>query len=216
MTPVNEKRAYRSRLRAEQAEHTRETVIARAAELFVAEGWHKATIAGIARQAGVSPETIYAVFGNKRALLEAVIARAVRGASPDTPLLEQAGPAGVASAPTQAAQIARFATDITGVLSRVATLMDVVRSAARADAEMRTLLDNLHAGRRRNLKFLVDALLTRGPLRTGLGSDDALDTVWRLCSPELFLFMRDIEGRAPEAYRDWLDKCLGELLLDRP
>lgn len=214
--PVNSKRSYRSGLRTEQAERTRAKVIATASNLFVAQGWQKTTLAGVARAAGVSAETIYAVFGNKRALLEAVIAGAVRGVAPGTPLLEQAGPAGVAAGRTQVEQIALFSADITGVLSRVAPLINVVRAAAEADTDMRALLESLHAGRRRNLKFFVDALQTRGPLRDGLAAEDALDTVWRLCSPELFLFVRDIEKRSPEQYRDWLGTSLEALLLDRP
>jgi len=91
-------------------------VIAAARQHFIAAGWQGTTIAGVARAAGVSNETIYAVFGSKQALLRSVLERAVRRADPAVPLLEQAGPQAIAAAADQRAQIALFAEDITGVL----------------------------------------------------------------------------------------------------
>src|SRR5689334_9021372 len=63
------KRSYRSERRREQAAQTRERVLAAAARAFVARGFEATSVAAIAEEAGVSPETIYARFGNKRTLL---------------------------------------------------------------------------------------------------------------------------------------------------
>jgi AcrR family transcriptional regulator len=211
--PVKPKRKYASTRRADQAADTRETVIAAARQQFIAAGWQGTTIAGVARAAGVSNETIYAVFGNKQALLRAVLERAVRRTEPAVPLLEQAGPQAIAAAGDQRAQITLFAEDITGVLGNVAELMAVVRMAATTDAELAALYRSLHDGRRRNLAFVAKALLDKGPLRHGMDGEAATALLWRLASPELFLLMTETEGITRTAYADWLATALADALL---
>ena len=76
---VKRRRPYRSERRREQAEETRERVLDAAAGLFGERGFESTTISAIAQAAGVSPETVYGRFGNKRALLgELVRARRAR------------------------------------------------------------------------------------------------------------------------------------------
>ena len=210
---VKPKRKYASTRRAGQAADTREAVIAAARRQFIASGWQGTTIAGVAQAAGVSNETIYAVFGNKQALLRAVLERAVRRAEPEVPLLQQAGPRAVAEAPDQRAQIAVFAKDIAGVLSSVAELMAVVHMAAAADPELAALYRGLHEGRRRNLAFVTKALLDKGPLRHGMDATTATAQLWRLASPELFMLMTETDGNTVAAYTQWLTETLKDVLL---
>ena len=209
--PVKPKRGYRSLRRSAQASDTRAATLSAARDLFIREGWQRATIAAIARQAGVSVETIYVGFGNKRALLEAVVAAAVRGLQPGTPLMEQAGPRSVLEAPDQRSQIALFAEDIAEVLRRVAPLMAVVRAAAESEPALNELYAGLHRGRTRNLAMLVDALLRHAPLR--IDRDTAIASLARLASPELFLVITNVEGLSPAQYASWLTDALAALLL---
>jgi AcrR family transcriptional regulator len=211
--PVNPKRRYQSARRSAQAADTRGAVLDAARGLFVEAGWQKTTIAAIARAAGVSAETIYAVFGSKTAMLEALVALAIRGAQPETPLLEQAAPRAIAAEPDQHRQLEIFARDIAQVLSRVAPLVAVVRSAAESDPQLSALYRQLHAGRRRNLEAVAEALLANGSLRDGLDREAATSAIWRLASPELFLLLRDIDGLTTEAYADWLATTLAATLL---
>ena len=211
---VKPKRKYASTRRAGQAADTREAVIAAARQQFIASGWQGTTIAGVAQAAGVSNETIYAVFGNKQALLRAVLERAVRRTEPEVPLLRQAGPRAVVEAPDQRAQIAVFAKDIAGVLSSVAELMAVVRMAAATDPELAVLYRGLHEGRRRNLAFVTKALLDKGPLRHGMDATAATAQLWRLASPELFMLMTETDRNTVAAYRQWLTEVLMDVLLD--
>lgn len=214
MTPaVKQKRKYASTRRAAQAADTREAVIAAARQQFIAAGWQGTTIAGVARAAGVSSETIYAVFGNKQALLRAVLERAVRRADPAVPLLEQTGPRAIAAAADQRTLIVLFAKDITEVLGNVAELMAVVRTAAATDAELASLYRTLHEGRRRNLAFVAESLLDKGPLRHGKDVEAATALLWRLASPELFLLMTELEGVHAASYSEWLEGALVDALL---
>lgn len=209
--PVKPKRGYRSVRRSAQASDTRAAVLSAAHDLFIREGWQKATIAAIARQAGVSVETIYAGFGSKLALLEAVVVASVRGLQPGTALMDQAGPRAVLEAPDQRSQIALFAKDIVEVLRSVAPLMAVVRAAAESEPELKELYVGLHRGRTRNLAMFVDAMLRHGSLRTD--RDIAIASLDRLSSPELFLVVTNVEGLSPAQYLTWLADALAALLL---
>ncbi|MBK8084770.1 MAG: TetR/AcrR family transcriptional regulator [Devosia sp.] len=211
---VNVKRRYRSSRREAQAAETRQAVLAAARTVFISSGWQKATIAAIARLAGVSTETIYATFGSKRAVLEALVTQAVRGAAPDVPLAEQAGPRAVREAPDQRQQLQLFVEDITRVLARAAPVMAVVRAAAEAEPELASLYATLHRGRARNLEMVIDAMLRHGPLRRGLDPRHALATLARVTSPELFLLATGVEGSSPADYQDWLLATLTMLLIE--
>ena len=209
-----ESRSYKSPLRTAQAETTRAAILDAARGLFVEKGWSGTTIAAVSAAATVSNETVYAVFGSKRAILQALVANAVRGAAPGTPLLDQREPRESSDETDQHRQIALFAGHITAVLGRVAPIMAVVRTAAETDPEMAALYAELHRGRRKNLETLTGALLRNGPLRSGLDGDAATATVWRLVSPELFLLMRDIEGMTGDRYAAWLERSRTALLLE--
>ena len=67
------KRPYHSRLRQRQAEDTHRRIIAAARSLFASRGYAATTLEAIAELADVSPKTLGAVFGSKRALLAEVI-----------------------------------------------------------------------------------------------------------------------------------------------
>jgi AcrR family transcriptional regulator len=203
-----------SEARADQAAATRTAVIAAARKLFLTRGWAGTTVAGIAKAAKVSPETIYAVFGGKAPLFAEVVRAGVRRDDPDTPLIEQAGPRAVAGAPDQRAVLHLFAHDIAQLLPNVAGLMGVARGVAGSEPDIGKIYRGIHAGRRENFGMVVAALERHGPLRGGMHADEAVAIIWRLTSPELFLLMTEIEGLSPLAYADWLEASLAQLLLE--
>jgi AcrR family transcriptional regulator len=204
------RRTYRSSLRREQAERTRVRVLAAAAELFVERGYDAASIAAIAERGGISPETIYARFGSKRALLGDLMQQAVRGGDP-RPVPEQETPRAIAAETDQHEQLRLFAADIATRLERAAPLAAVVAGAARSDPELAELYAWLHRNRLDNLATLVDALAANGPLR--LPREDALETVWALTSPELHQLLLRVRGWTRERYADWLADSLSTLLV---
>lgn len=214
--PVKNKRRYDSQLRTRQAQQTQEAVLASARRLFTKQGWSRTTIAAIAGDAGVSVETIYAVFKNKAAILRLLIQEAVRGDAPDVPLLQQAALGRLADLSDQREQIRQFAGSICAILERVAPLIAVARSAAESDPGLRPLYQQLHEGRRRNLMtFAAEVLLASGPLRREMNIGEATDYMFRIASPELFILMRQVEGRDLEAIAAWLEEVLARLLLDQ-
>ena len=207
---VKPRRPYRSERRREQAEQTRSRALEAAARLFQERGYEGTSIAAIAEEAGISPETVYAGFGTKRALLGELVERAVRGDDPK-PVPEQAGPRALAAATDQREQLRLFAADIARRLERAGPLVAMVAGAARSEPELADLLARLHDTRRRNLATLVDALAANGPL--ALPPAEALDTVWALTSPELHQLLVRVRGWTGRRYTQWLAETLAQLLL---
>jgi AcrR family transcriptional regulator len=204
------RRRYRSPRRQEQAEQTRERVLDAAETLFERRGFDGASIAAIAEEAGVSQETVYARFRNKRTLLGELVQRAVRG-DDSRPVPLQEGPRAVAAATDQRVQLRLFAEDIVLRLERAAPIVAVVSSASRSHAELDELLARLHADRLVNLDVLVDALAANGPLL--LAREEATETVWALTSPELHQLLTRTRGWSRRRYSDWLAESLARLLL---
>ena len=203
-------RPYRSQRRLEQAEQTRQRVLDAAAVLFEQRGFDGASIAAIAERAGVSEETVYARFRNKRTLLGELVRRAVRGDDP-RPVPEQDAPRALAATTDQREQLRLFASDIVLRLERAAPIVAIVSGASRSDPELADLLARLHAERLKNLATLIDALAANGPLR--LPADQAVETVWALTSPELHQLLVRARGWTRRRYTDWLTDSLAKLLL---
>lgn len=207
---VKPRRAYRSERRREQAEETRRRVLAAAAKLFTEHGFEGAAITAIAAEAGVSPETVYAGFRNKRTLLGEVVGEAARGGD-QRPVPEQDGPRAIAASGDQREQLRLLAADIVLRLERVGPLLDVLSSAARTDPELAELRARIHDGRLAGLRGFIDALAVNGPLRLDL--DAATESVWALASPELHLLLTRTRGWTRERYCAWLADSLEAQLL---
>src|SRR5436190_9121627 len=79
--PVKSTRPYRSTLRERQRAATRAAVVDAATELFLEHGYAGTPITRIAEVSGVSPETVYAVFGTKRELLRDTVTVAATSAA---------------------------------------------------------------------------------------------------------------------------------------
>jgi AcrR family transcriptional regulator len=78
------RRLYTSRLRAEQAQETRERILDATVPL-VARGLASLTIPAVAREAGVSVPTVYRHFATKQELIEAIYPHVTRHAAIQQP-----------------------------------------------------------------------------------------------------------------------------------
>ena len=66
-------RSYRSAVREEQAERTRERIARAARKRFIESGWSGTSVRSVAADAGVSEATVYAVYGTKAGLAGTLI-----------------------------------------------------------------------------------------------------------------------------------------------
>jgi len=201
-----EKRAYKSPLREEQARQTRDRILDAALDLFASQGYGATSIASIAREAGVVPETIYAGLGSKRGIIDALIDRA---APPR--VVGAVDGAWAANAGDPAAQLTALAHFTTTFWIRNERLAAVFRQGT-GDAEI-----GEEWAVRQSVRYrLALDLLGSWPastFREGLTVVDGTDILWALASDEVFhLFVRE-RGWAVERFEAWLARVLRQELL---
>lgn len=213
MSENRAKRSYNSTRRQAQARETRRQILDAARRLFVARGYAGTTMETLANEAGVAVETVYAVFGSKRAVLARLVDIAVTGDEEPTALLERPGPQSVRTEPDQRRQIHLFARDMREIMGRVGPLFGVMRDASTTEPEIGELLRGLLGVRRTNMEVFVRWLERNGPLRPGLTTDEAADVVWTLASAEVHHLLTVDRGWTTERYEQWLGDTLTALLL---
>ena len=198
---------YRSPLRAERAADTRRRITTAAVDLFTQHGFGGTTIAAIAERAGVAPQTIYATFGTKAAILRALLDQMEDDAGAAQwrdRITAQDDPAAKleAFAHWSAAMFATSKTTITAALGAI------------GDPAILELRDEANRHRRQALTALVGTLADRGALTAGLSQQQAVDRAWMLTGVELYLAATDGCGWTNADYARWLASLLIYQLLD--
>ncbi len=208
------RRKYHSPLRADQAELTRNRILESAFRLFAERGYAGTTIAAVAEDAGVAPETIYLSLGGKRGLLEGAIEMAITGAE-DGATKQEAWWEMVAAQPAAQERLEKMVEYSSRILARTRPLHAVIRGAADKEAfaaalGRRLLHDRLTAQTDRIREYLAD------DLRAGLSVDEAGQRFCVLASPELYHLLTVDLGWTADRHRIWLSDLLRTELLGPP
>jgi len=207
------KRTYNSTLRRAQSLQTRRQILAAAGKLFVERGYAGATLEAIAQEAGVSLETVYAVFKNKQTLLARLIDVTVVGDDEPIPLLQRPFILGQRNEQDQRVIIQKFAADIYVIMQRMSPLFALLRAAAKTEPDIAVLLSQLLKGRLQGMSFLIEQLVRTGQLRVGPAASQAAETAWALSSAEVFHLLTVDLAWSREQYVDWLSDALIRVLL---
>ena len=204
--PEHQARRYRSPLRAERAAETRRRITTAALELFTQHGFAGSTVTAIAERAGVAPQTVYAIFGTKGAILQALLSR----------MEEDAGAAEwrarIAAADDPADKLAGFAQWSAAMhTTSKATIM--AAQGAVGDPAVIGLRAEADRHRRQALASLIDGLADRGALAAGLARRRAVDRAWMLTGVEIYFAATDGCGWEDAEYATWLADLLVSQLL---
>jgi len=202
--------------RARQAAATRARIVEAAGRLFAEKGYAATTIDAVAAEADVAVETVYARFKNKRNLLEAYLDVSIVGDAEPVPLLDRPEVQAVAAAATQQEQLRLLARLMRGVLERNAAAHAVLKAAAAVDPDLDALAAEDDQRRKATHRAFVEMLRSRGPLRDGLSTNDAVDTMSAIANPETCAFLIRRRGWTPARVERWLAETLGLLLLPPP
>ena len=116
--------------RARKALATRHSVLDAAETLFVHDGYAATTIAAIAEEADVAVQTVYAVFGNKRAILNELFAIGIVGDDDAIPLQSREQWQAIEREPDPRRQLALLAALATQIGNRIGGLYQVLAGAA--------------------------------------------------------------------------------------
>jgi TetR/AcrR family transcriptional regulator of autoinduction and epiphytic fitness len=212
-TKIIPKRKYDSSRRQEQARETRRQIAEAARVLFIERSYSGTTIDAIAQEAGVAPESVYAIFGSKRKILSHLMDISVGGDDRPIRLLDRPEPQAVLHDVDQPRQILMFSKGITEILARVAHLFEVMRSAAKTEKDIANLAQHLLKERLENMTTFVQHVAANGGLRDGLEIPTAAELVWTITSPEVFLLLTRDRNYSIEQYASWLQATLTRLLL---
>jgi len=203
-------RRYDSSRRKAQQRQTRLQIAIAAREEFLAQGYSGATIDSIAEHAGVAPETVYAIFRNKRSILDFALDISIAGDDEPVPIIRRAGPQAILADTDQRRQLRAFAADITAILGRSAAMFEVSRIAGLTESGIAARVKRLLHERMENMRFVARRLGGNGALRMSEGQ--AAQVIWILTSPDAFLLTTRHLGWSADQYRKWLTDTLTRLL----
>ena len=215
MSSRSSTRAYHSPRRREQAEATRAAILAAAQRLFERDGYAGTSVAAIAREADVTPRTVYLGFETKAGLLRGVWNRALRGERDEAPVAEQRWFQEVLEEPDPDRTLRLNARNSRRFKERSTELLQVVRDAAPQEAEIAALWDRIQTEYHANQRAVVESLRP-GALRRGLGVSRAADIIWTLNHPNTWIQLAVLRGWSPPQYERWVGDTSCQQLLAPP
>ncbi len=208
MTPV------KSQARRQRAALTRLRIIRAAHEEFLAHGYHGATIAAIARRAGVATQTVYFVFHTKAALISAVIDTAVIGEDDPTPPEATGWWHAMEEATSAPDALRHFVRGAAPLYQRAAGVSEVLRAAALTDPEVHPLWQHHDRLQVEAFSKVIDTVATKGELRPGLDRDTATDVLITVFGDSTYHLLTTERGWTHEQVVEWCSDALPHLLLN--
>lgn len=167
------KRPYDAPQRRAAAKQTRRRILTAAKAEFEAKGWSGATMAAIARQAGVSRKTVELAFGTKADLLGAAFYFSIGGGGHPAATFERPMDIEMDDAPDAEAMLERHARLVVAAASRSARIATVIESAGQAGGPLAELSERLEAGRRQHGSWAAKKLLEKPGVRPDLSLEGA-------------------------------------------
>ena len=203
---VEAKRAYNTSLRQEQAQVTKNRILDAASRLFVDRGYSSVTVEDIAREAGVAYQTVYAVFGTKLAVAQAIIWSSFRTEGIDKLMAEGRESGHLEGQILVGVRIARRLNE------RFATIVRFMRESG--DPALLAEYQKIEGLRFEQIQAQLKPVLTKGQLRRGVSPADALGTIWAMTGTDLYNQL--VSGRRWTAsrYEEWLKDALLNMLLE--
>jgi AcrR family transcriptional regulator len=204
-TVVKRKRTYNASLRQEQAQMTRSRIIDGARRLLTKGTYSSVTMEDIAREAGVSYQTVYAVFGTKLRLAQEIVLVGFHfeGLEELNDELRQSSDPEVWL--RGSAQISRRIYETCADLLRFMKQSGDPQLLARYNwnEELRLTQEG----------FLPAALDASGRLQVGMTQAEILAVIWALTGSDTYSKLVFERGWTPSRYEEWLGASLISLLL---
>jgi AcrR family transcriptional regulator len=200
-------RPYHSPIRQQQADETRRRIVDAARTLLLDNGYDGTTIENVARAAGVSPQTVYAVFGSKRGILAGLLDRARFGSA----YLESVARAKDTAGPVERLRL--VATIARQIYDAERAELEILRGAGAVSPDLLEL-DREHERRRFQAQApTVESLARSGRLQAGLNASRAADILWTFTGRENYRMLVVDRGWTSDEYEAWLGEMLIAALL---
>ncbi len=211
------KRGYSSPLRQENADATKQRIVAAATELMVGQGYSNTTMAEVAQRSGVAVPTLYiSCPGGKPGLAKLVYDAALAGDVQPISQLNRPAVQAILEEPDVIGKLALYAVMASTIHQRVRPVFAVLRAAAIAsapDSGLPGVVSDIERERLAGTRGPVLHLESLGVLRPGLSSARAAEQIYALTSIEIFERLVDVCGWSAVEYEDWLTRMLTAVLL---
>lgn len=209
---MSTKRKYEAPRREEQAAATRAAIIDAAAGLFAERGYGATTMAAIAAEARVAPKSVYGL-GDKAQLLSLALDRAIAGeaepsASADSPALRA-----VLAASTDFDRARLAAALGAHRLLRLYPLYRAFEQAAAVDFAVAERWQDYQERRRQDVRRVVEVVEAVTPLRSGLDTDRATDSLWALIGWQPIALLVEHRGWTEVDIQCWIEDIFVAILL---
>ena len=198
----------RTNKRAQKAQETRRRILAAALELFVRDGYGATNLQDVADKAGVAVQTIYFVFGNKRALLKELVDVTIAGDDEPVATMDRPWYTAALAADTAQDMVRAYVTGTTSVLERVAPIGKVLEGAVASDPEDAALWPDDVDPRYVVQREAAEALVGKPGARARLSAEEAADLLYGLLSPELYMLFVQERGWPRERWERWAGETL--------
>ncbi len=179
--------------------------------LLLERGYHGVGLEVVAREAGVTRQTVYNTFGSKSGLLGAMVAR-------------QEEMAGLPQVLQTVVHEVDGVAMLTAMLDAVVTVEPLVYPYSRLvyaarleDPVAAQLWQSRMASRRAGMALVFARLASDGSLREGITVEEAAEIAWAIASPHQYEYLVIDRGWRIERYREHLeDTIAARLLKGRP
>lgn len=206
-------RRYDSTQRRQQAQQNRERVLQAARQRFLAQGYAATTVAEIARDAGVSVETVYKTFATKAGVLKALFDVSVAGDDDPIPMAQRDVIQQVRNAPDAARKIAIYAKHLASTMPRSAPVQLLARDGAASSPDAATVWKQIRDETLTAMKMFAADLAKTGQLQVSAAA--ARDVLWTYHAPELYELLVLERGWSAARYGEFITRALADALLRR-
>ncbi|MBO6002120.1 MAG: TetR/AcrR family transcriptional regulator [Mailhella sp.] len=201
------KRTYHSPRRMEQAAVTKSRIVDAAMKLVREKGYADMTLEAIAAEAGVAPQTVYAVCGSKKGVLAAILETTVEAKRYDT--IRDSIPK--LKGRDRVREIGHFYSVL---MENALPVFDIMRGMSMLSPEFAEqeydqgmmLLDKCRKS--------VHIMAQDGMLRPGLSEERAAQLYWAITTPGMHRRLTKLLGWSAEEYAAWISYLVGVILLD--
>lgn len=205
--PETVPRSYRSAVREEQAERTRERIARAARKRFIESGWSGTSVRSVAADAGVSEATVYAIYGTKAGLASSLIDSGEMDAD-----VAQVSADLSAAEGDPGAQLAAFVRFDRRLFERGGDGLRLTVEGRRNEPALAAAYDQGRA-RGDDARRRVFSTWPAKARRKGLTVDRALDIYAMVCSIQVFDVATQERGWSADDVERWWVETLTDLLL---
>jgi AcrR family transcriptional regulator len=203
------KRTYTSAVRTDAASDTRRRILAAAKALFGRRGIDLVTIDDVAKKAGASASTVYAIYKSKEGILRALMQDSLFGTSFRSAQTLVEGTTDAVRLIALTAHVAR------AIYESEASDLGLLRHTSGFSPALRKIEQEFERIRFEMQEPRVERLFSSGKARRGVAIDEAKRILWMLTSRDVYRMLVDESGWAPQQYQERLSQMLLDALVDR-